>query len=481
MKKSPRVTDWLFGIVLLLGASCLAAQQYDLVLSGGRVMDPESGLDAVRNIGIKGNSIEALSVNPLQGRETIEVKGLVVAPGFIDLHAHGQTPENYRLRAFDGVTTALEMEIGVGRVAEWYAAREGRAAINFGASSGHAPACMAVMHDNGTLLPIDEAATRRPTPRESRDIFNQVRAGLDQGALGIGFGLEYVPMVSRADVLKLFHLAAQRGATCFVHLRHKGMAEPGVLAGLQEVIADSAASGASLHVVHITSSGRGLTEPALRMLEDAQKRGLNVTTEFYPYPAAMTDLKSAVFNPGWQERMGVTYGDLLWTKTGERLTRDTFERYRKQGGMTVIFGIPEPMILRAIASPLTVVASDGEIENGRGHPRGAGTYARMLAKYVREESAIPLMECLRKMTLGPAQRLETYAPAFRRKGRVAVGSDADLVVFDPARVTDRATFEQPALPSEGFEDVVVQGQVLIRSGKFNEAIFPGRGIRRKQA
>ncbi len=462
---------------LIFCAAILSAQPYDLVLAGGRVMDPESNLDAIRNVGVTGGRIAAISASPLEGREIIDATGLVVAPGFIDLHSHGQTPENYRLKAYDGVTTALELEIGATGIPAWYAAREGKAAIHFGASSGFVPASMAVMHDTGGLLPRDEAAKRRPTAAESLRIFELVRAGLDEGGLGIGYGLEYVPKSPRKDVLELFKLAAQRGVTCFVHLRHQGLAEPGVIDGLQEVIANAAATGASLHVVHITSAGRTLTASALEMIEGARRRGLDVTTEFYPYPAAMTAIESAVFNDGWQERMGVTYQDLLYVKTGERLTPETFARYRKVGGMTVIYGIPEPMIRLAIAAPYTVVASDGLIEEGKGHPRGAGTYARMLGHYVREERALTLMEALRKMTLLPAQRLEKPVPAMRAKGRIRVGADADIVAFDPGRVIDRATFAEPALPSEGFSYVVVGGQPVIRKGQFQSGVFPGRGIR----
>jgi dihydroorotase len=175
--------------------------------------------------------------------------------------------------------------------------------------------------------------------------------------------------------------------------------------------------------------------------------------------------------------MGVTYNDLIWTKTGERLTPESFARYRKQGGMTIIYGIPEPMLRLALAVPYTIVASDGLIQEGKGHPRGAGTYARILGRYVREERALTLMDALRKMTLLPAQRLEKPIPAMRAKGRIRVGADADIVAFDASHVIDRATFTDPALPSEGFAHVVVQGLPVIRDGKLQTSVFPGRGIR----
>src|SRR5665213_2264 len=152
----------------MMGAG-LGAQTYDIVLANGRVMDPESGLDAVRNVGIRGHSIAAISERPLQGRTTIDAKGLVIAPGFIDLHSHGQDDENYRYKARDGVTTALELEVGVSPVAPWYAAREGKALINFGATAGHIPARMKVMHDQGTFLPHDEAAHRAATLAEQHE------------------------------------------------------------------------------------------------------------------------------------------------------------------------------------------------------------------------------------------------------------------------------------------------------------------------
>ena len=450
------------------------AQSFDIVLEGGRVMDPETGLDAVRNVGIRDGKIAAVSEAALEGRTVVDAKGLVVTAGFIDLHSHGQTPENYGYKARDGVTTALEMEVGVNPVTSWYAAREGKARINFGATSGHIPAAMAAMHDSGSFLPHDAAANRTPTAEENQRIIELVRRGLDEGALGIGMGIAYVPKFSREQILEVFQLAAERRIPIYVHIRASGPIDPGVIDSLQEVLADAAATGASLHVVHITSMALRETPVCLRMIAGARARGLDVTTEAYPYTAGMTDIASAVFDPGWQGRTGgISYGDLQWVLTGERLTAETFARYRKTGGMVILHSIPEDMVRVAMADPTVMIASDGILDNGKGHPRAAGSYARVLGRYVREQHALSLMDALRKMSLLPAERL-----GIQSKGRLQVGADADVTVFDPERVIDKATFENPAQYSEGIPFVVVNGTLVVRDGKLVEGVAPGRGVRK---
>jgi N-acyl-D-aspartate/D-glutamate deacylase len=476
----------LAGLVIwpLLSGSAAGAQntaEYDIVLAGGRVMDPESGLDDVRNVGIRGGKIAAVSTAQLRGRMVVDVKGLVVAPGFIDLHSHGQDDENYRYKARDGVTTALEMEVGASPVAAWYAQREGKALINFGATVGHIPAKMAVMKDTGAFLPRDNATNRRATSEEVRQVADLIKRGLDEGALGIGFGINYVPTTTRTEVLDLFGLAAERGVGNYVHLRHAGAVEPGsAIEALQEVIADAAATGAALHVVHVTSTCLRQTATCLQMIEGARRRGLDVTTEAYPYTATMTQLESAIYDEGWQERLGMTFKDLQWVATGERLTAETFARYRKEGGLVIGHSIPEEISRLAAANPQVMVASDGLITAGKGHPRGAGTFARVLGVYVRQQRALGLMDAIRKMSLLPAQRLEKSVPAMRAKGRLKVGSDADIAVFDPATVIDRATFENPAQYSTGIRHVLVAGVVVVRDEKVVEGARPGKGIRRGQ-
>ena len=462
--------------------------QLDVVLVGGRVLDPETNLDAVRAVGIKAGRIISVTTAVPAARDTVDVTGLVVAPGFIDLHSHGQDSINYQFLARDGVTTALELELGTYPVAPWYTKREGTSLINFGVSASHPGARRAMLDGDSTAEGAEVIATTGEFVRSAIErarlpqLERRLDAALDEGALGIGMGINYTPAATREEIMRAFGVAARHHAPVFVHLRSAGLLEnAGGVAGVQEVIADAAATGAPLHVVHVTSMGLGATPVLLELIDGARARGLDVTTEAYPYTAGATMLQSAIFDPGFQERMGMDYKDIQWAATGERLTAESFERYRKQGGLVVVFNIPDSAADQAYRDPHVMVASDGgfRFSNGSpiGHPRSAGTHARILGRFVRERGVISLMDGVRKMTLFPARRLERVDPDMKRKGRVQPGADADLVVFDPARVIDRATFEQPAQYSDGIVHVLVNGIFVVRGSNLVPGVTPGKPVR----
>ncbi|HEU4871075.1 MAG TPA: amidohydrolase family protein [Pyrinomonadaceae bacterium] len=465
-------------LALLIPAFPNSQAVYDLVILNGRVIDPESRSDAVRNLGISNGSIKTISSNTLRGRTVIDAHGLVVSPGFIDLHQHGQDEENYRFKAMDGVTTALELEVGTGDVDAWYAQREQKSLINFGVSAGHLAARMAAMHEPAKFLPTGEAARRAATDAEIEEMKQRLEEGLKRGAVAVGFGIQYTPNASRWEILEMFRVAARYGASCHVHMRHAGVKEPGSsIQALEEVISAAAITGAPLHVVHIQSTGGPATPKLLQMIAEAKSRKLDVTTECYPYIAGMTDIKSAIFDEGWQEVFGIDYKDLQWAATGERLTKETFNEYRKTGGMVAVFSMTEEVVSAAIKSPLTIIASDGILENGKGHPRTAGTYSRILGRYVREQGALTLMDALTKMTLMPAQRLERRVPSMRNKGRIRPGADADLTIFDPQTISDRSTFQEPAKYADGIRFVIVNGVVIVKDGELQSGVHPGRPVR----
>ncbi len=470
------------------------SESYDAVLANGRVMDPESGLDAVRHVGVLDGRIAAISTDPLTGADVIDASGLVVAPGFIDLHAHGQDTTSNKYQARDGVTTALDLEGGVFPVASWYRFREGKAVINYGATVGHIAARIKLKHD----IDVGHFSTSRDpnlggerlraatydvaTSEELERLVALLARGLDEGALGVGMGLAYTPGARRGEALRVFELAAREEVPVFAHVRSAGEIEPGSsIEAVQEVIANAVATGASLHVVHITSSGGRQTPMLIEMIEGAQAHGLDITTEAYPYTAWSTYIESAVFDAGWREKFGMDYGDVQLVSTGERLTRTTFERYRRRGGLVIGHGIPEEVADYAVAHPAVMIASDGlPFRTGGEHPRGAGTFARVLGYYAREKGAITLMEALRKITIMPASRL-AHVPQMRNKGRIRVGADADITVFDPQQIIDRATFDESMRFSDGVMHVMVGGTFVVRNGMSVDGVFPGQAIQRSTA
>jgi N-acyl-D-aspartate/D-glutamate deacylase len=463
-------------LFLFLFAAALPAQTYDIVIANGRVIDPETNLDAVRWVGLDHGTIRAVSTKVLHGRTTIDAKGLVVAPGFIDLHEHGQDPEAYTFQARDGVTSTFELEVGTADVARWYAEREGKSLINHGVSIGHIQVRMKVMKDPADFVPSGPGAHQVATPEQISEMKQLMERGFKEGAVAAGLGPTYTPAATRWEILEMFRVAARFKASCHVHLR--GNAESGEPEeGLEEVLAASAVTGAPLQVVHINSSSLSHAPHMLQMIAEARTHGIDVTTEMYPYIAGQTRLDSARFD-NWVDRPEADYHNLMWVATGERLTKESFQRYRKQGGLAIIFNNTEDMIDLILRDPLPMIATDGfGYEAGNSHPRSAGSYSRILGVYVRERHVISLDEAIRKMTLMPARRLEARVPAMKHKGRLQVGADADINVFDPETIHDRSTYENGKVPSEGVRYLLVNGTFVVRDGKLVNGVAPGEAIR----
>lgn len=443
---------------------------YDRVILGGRVLDPESRLDAIRNIGILDGRIAAVTTGAIRGKETIDASELVVVPGFIDLHDHGTTAETYRLRSLDGVTTTFELELGTSDVAAWYRERSAGQIINYGVSVGHIKVRMAVMRDAGTFMPVDEGAYRTASPEQLDEIARLIEVGLEQGAVCIGAGFPYTPAATREELLRVFRIAARTNTSVHVHIT------PGA-AGLREVLALAAETDAPLQVVHINSSSLAETPAMLQMIADARDQARDVTVEAYPYAAGMTEIQSATIQDIYRNASDERLADLEWPRTGERLNRASFARYSETGGPIVVHTNTEQMVSAAITNPLTMIASDAYWQNGTGHPRTSGTFSRVLGRYVREAQTLSLMDAINKMTLMPAQRLEARVPAMRRKGRLSVGADADITIFDPDKVLDRATYREPSLPSIGIEHVIVNGVPVVSNARAVEGIIPGTAVR----
>ncbi|MFV1987110.1 MAG: amidohydrolase family protein [Gemmatimonadota bacterium] len=456
----------------------------DLLIVGGRVMDPDTGRDETASVAITDGTIVGIGVDVV-ARDTIDATGLVVAPGFVDLHAHGQDSVSARLQALDGVTTALEMEIGVYPVAEWIESREGTALIHFGATVSHPGARVKLL----TGVDVGHSATAPPdepsafsssamyealSDGQILELTGLIEQGLEEGGLGIGFGITYTPGASRTEILRSFQVGAAHGAPAYVHLR--GANSGGTLGAFQEVIANAASTGASVHIVHMNSSADEMARTTLELIRGARERGLDITTEAYPYTASSTRIESALFD-SWEGLTDADYRRLQWGGTTERLDAASFRAYREQGGWVVIHGRNEETNEWIVAQPDVMVASDGiPFLYEAVHPRGAGTFSRVLGYYVRERGVLSLMDGLAKMTIQPARRVEGFADMMARKGRVQVGADADLTLFDAGTIIDRATYDDPAASSEGVVYVLVDGVAVVRDGRIVEGVYPGRAI-----
>jgi dihydroorotase len=454
---------------LALAACAEPTPEYDLVLAGGRVLDPESGLDAVRNVGVRDGRIEAVSEEPLSGARVIDVSGHVVSPGFIDLHVHGQQDESFGFAVRDGVTTALELEIGVADIDGFYDGLEGGQRLNYGAAIGHPGIRMDLLDDPGEgLVPAGIGGSGNLTAELLDEMERRIGEGLEQGAVAVGFGSAYTPGADMAELERMFGVAAEAGTTVHIHMRNGP-------AGLDSTIAAAGRVGAPLHIVHVNSSAGDDLAAFLTRIAAAQEAGQDVTTETYPYGAGMTEIQSALFDD-WESWPDERFPQHQLLPSGERATRETFAEARARGGYVIIHSRTEELTRAAVASPITMIASDGFMVDGVGHPRTSGTFSRVLGRYVREEGLLTLPQAIRKMTLEPARRLEAWVPMMANKGRIRVGADADLTVFDPATVQDRSTYVDAAIPAVGIPYVMVNGELVVDGGELTDA-RPGRAVR----
>ncbi|CAF1510333.1 unnamed protein product [Adineta ricciae] len=451
---------------------------YDLVFLNGRVMDPETNINAIRSIGIQNGSIANISKEILHGHIEVDISNLILCPGFIDVHSHEHSDEYYALKCQDGVTSVFELEVGTNDIDKWYDERENKTLVNHGVAIGHIQVRMKVFdHPSGFLPQSDSPAALRADRIDQ--ITKEIEYGLRRGAMAMGFGIHYVPAATRWEIVECFRLAKKYDVCCHVHMRHFGAQEKnGSLAALQEILALGACTRAAINVCHVHSTCLAATNKALELIHDAHRNGMDITTEFYPYLAGCSSIDSALFNDDlWQEQLGIGYDSLTYVNTKEQLDINSFNKYRKEGGLIIINSIPEQAVIDCLQSPITLMGSDAL----RGHPRAAGACARVLGHYVRERRVITMMEAIRKMSLLPAQRLESASRQMKGRGRIRVGAIADLCIFDPMIVKDCATYEEPKLPSQGIVHVLVNGTFVVRNGKLvtmdKSTKLPGQAIR----
>lgn len=485
----------------------------DIILRGGRVMDPETQRDEVIDVAIRDCTIIGIGPGPYEGGIIIDVRGLVVAPGFIDMHSHAHTRAGLRLQAFDGVTTALELELGASPVAPAYE-RLDRAGspINYGFAASWADARVAIVDGNLSSMPL---AISRAMVRSGRgdwgrpqsdatvgEVLRALEQDFSDGAIGIGISLGYAPETDPSEYLALATLASRLDVPTFTHSRSLALEGPGgtTLEATREIIKAGADTGAHMHMCHINSSTHRMGDAIQEIWADAVARGGRLTVEGYPYGSGSTAVGAHFLSPDGLRRMGLTPSSLKHVASGRRLSdRDELVALRREdpGALVIVDFLDENdpaqrEILFGLLSNLdAAIASDAiapdVMDPGSGdaiwpphpshsHPRGAGCYSRTLRWLVRENGVLSLMDALRKSSLLPAQILADAVPSMARKGRLQVGCDADIVVFDAEKIRDVADYDNGAQPSVGVRELLVGGRCVISGGELQENILPGRGV-----
>ena len=478
----------------------VSGADYDLVIQNGRVMDPETGLDAVLNVGISGDRIAALSAEPLMGAKVIDASGKVVAPGFIDTHLHGNSPAAYKLALRDGLTTAMDLEYGTlgSAVNEWYAKREGKTQLNFGTASSHELARSLVL-DKFRAIDVSEGALSRtagngwalgvPNAEELEAILKEIDVGLAAGAVAFGSTVGYMPGVSATELYEAQKVASRWGRVSGVHTRHTPGTDTTVPNGIQEVMANAAALDAPLMVMHFNNPGWELVQ---ELILGMRANGKNVWGEIYPYAAGSTSLNAVFLQPEiWVEQLGNRYEETLFDPINQTFyTEDSYHEMMETdpGRGIVLYKMPAQQVPDWLRMEGITMGSDGmPIPDSYGwdtpyealpnmHPRGAGARGRTLR--IAREEGIPLMHVLAAMSYRPAKYLgDTGLKAMHERGRLQKNMIADIVIFDADTVTDNATYEQGTLPTTGIDYVLVSGTVTVDQGRVLPDAAAGKSIR----
>ena len=488
-----------------------------LVISGGRVVDPESGMDAVADVAIADGRIEAVGTGLGGAERVIDATGLIVAPGFIDLHAHGQSIPADRMQAFDGVTTTLDLEAGVMPVASWYRRQHEQGRIlNYGAATNWAFARIGAMTgiNEESSLEAFGRAMRDPrwsenvsTPEEQEGILERIKAGLDEGGIGVGILNAYAPGAGVQELTALCQLCAAENVPTFTHIAYMANRDPKSAAeAYVRLIGYAGATGCHMHICHFNSSSKTDVERCEKLIRKAQEQGLPITVEAYPYGTGSTVISASFFSdPEFESRNAATYDQVQIVATGRRLKdrADLLASQAQDPSQLVLWHVLDTendprhadMLDLSVLYPGGAIASDampwslsdgstytGDAwplpEEATSHPRSSGTFTRFISRWVRDRQAISLIDGIAKCTLIPAQILGASTPEMNAKGRLKPGMDADVTVFDLATLADRAEFTAMNRPAEGVRHLVVSGTPVISDGVMDVAARPGRSVRR---
>ena len=508
----------LVALVLFGMSGAALAETYDVVILNGRVIDPETSLDAVRNVGVKGGKIAEITEEVITGKETIDASGHVVSPGFIDGHVHVvDAPLGQKAALRDGVTTTMDLEVGAYPVDLWYDNLSGRSQTNYGATVSVGGARTKVFKPDyqsvtgniqtdlfsGVDVGIDWS-TRIATPAEQQQILDILETGLKRGALGIGPPIGYMTEgFTTSNEIDIQKLVAKYGLFTHVHVRFMSQSPPtSALLAIQEAVGPAVAFGGGVIIAHLPSNALALTSEAIEYVDALRAKGVHVALEAYPYniAAAGNGISADYLHPdNFQRNMGRSYEDIIDTQTGKRLDKATFDRLIKDhpNHPVMFYTAKEEDMLKAVSTPDLLIGSDAfqfnDPKTGKRaadwdtpwdavntHPRTSGAHAKVLRLTREKKIDLTLIQAISKMSYLYAKFLQDNGvPQMAFKGRLQEGADADITLFDPETVTDNSTFEQGenALPSTGIPYVLVNGTIVVKDSKVLKGIYPGRAIR----
>jgi N-acyl-D-aspartate/D-glutamate deacylase len=501
-----------------------------ILLQGGRVVDPGTNFDGNADLLIEDGRIAALrpaapapaadraepacsdEAGTYQADTIVDARGLIIGPGFVDLHSHVHSIAGQRLQACDGVTTALDLEAGLMPITRAFAdASDAGRPLNYGFAASWGGARQQVLTGQapdaslaGALAVLGNPDWQRDsTPGELDAWLDLLRTELGAGALGIGVLQGYAPRTNPVEFLAVARLAAEAGVPVFTHVRELVEVDPSTpIDGSTELVRAAAETGAHMHHCHVNSTSRRHVDRVLQLFDRARREGSPVTVEAYPYGAGSTAIGAAFLEPDVLATWGLTPRSVVLLGSGERVSdaaRLVELRRGDPGAPCIIEFLDErdpadvALLLRALQHPDSMVASDAMPvywddgahdtrdwplpPGGRTHPRTAGTFSRAIRLMVRERGAWSWTEAFRRCAYLPARVLDTAAPAARRKGHLGIGADADVVVLDPGSVADRATYTDPTRPSAGVQHLLVGGEFVIRDGQLLAAAYPGQAVR----
>lgn len=453
---------------------------YDLKIINSKIIDMETGEEKTCDIGIKDGII--VDVGNCHGSGEIEIDANlnITSPAFIDIHIHEEEIDNViKTNSFDvtnkmileGVTTAVAGNCGsnkqsIKKLADYI--NNCGAPINYLSYVGH-------RYLRGLAGNIDPYS--KASERQIKQMAEEVNKSLEDGAIGISFGLEYSPGADFEEIISLLDLVKNRDILLAAHYRKD--AKYGI-DSIKELIEVSKCTSLPMQISHIGScTAFGMMEESLEIVQNAVDEGIDLLADCYPYDAFEASIGSPVFDEGCFELWNKSYDSIMLSEgpyRGKRCDKNLFLKLREEYPTTlaIAYVMNEDEVIKALQAAFVMIGSDGFFKKNQGHPRGAGTFPRVFKKYVREMNKLSLRDALRKMTVMPAERL-----GLANKGKLKVGFDADIVIFNPETVADKATFDEPTIPPEGIKYVIVGGKVAVEDNVLlNNRL--GRFIERKQ-